>query len=927
MVFPNARQPVDRGVAAFAALWVAMGSLGLIGCGQAAIGEFVEVAATDSADDSEVASEVAFQIDAEPGTVPSDGVQSEPMPYWLQATLRSDRLPPEMSALLVDWLLPDRWTVAELRRRGVESVWIASVAPSEEFGEADWVVFATLSEPATLEQVAGWWGESLTPPPFGAKPPRPFIASVPRGEVAGLRAERGTYLPRVPTSRPLQIIGKDGQPAAKGIEIGDIRPRAKFIEGATPMRADIDLGKLAPSDLIDEELRLTITPEVFLTKSVRPAQPRPNRLEREWRDDVSPTALAEDRLPVMAVSLRDPDGDWESVPQIRAADSDRTNSVRFPRRVASRDDRAAPIDLLDADGVVVRLRAVDPHLYLGVSETRVQFAATGSDFLAMPDPQTVVVATSRGLFDAVLPRRPERTTEPSRTPAATIRIDPGPTTNQTFAALCKDVGWMLPPSAAEATGIEATLTDESALDIVIEVNDVATVSRDLREVVAAIDGYLADGWATQDIKRVEFFARFGGVFSDVSMALPSAVSDRLETEIPTLVDALRGMLGDIRIESGPVDRSGANVRLRLEVGEGWARLSEQAPVALAAGWATYAKELKERRKADRIGPAYDAAIAQLEAAGVDPQPYRLMKAWELAYNVSAGFYTSRRSRYPAVRRGALSLIDTVEANPDDELRRFLACIVGTKISGHPARRDFGPLFAVDDSLHSRLLGLLPLPDAVDLAAPNGSPEPRLLARALLAGCDSLAAERIDPLATLLLAYLAADLTLDGEFDAAAERWKQVSEELASLPPNQPSPDAEWGDTESDRISRAEIRGLLRLSERGWLKRRVRFERLFEIQTARRLSMRLEDALARGKVPDADAFAEPLQYLAVVQRSDPELFAEFAHDFKPTLAMADQAGIDFGEITAVRRVIRNAERPRGFHVLEIPAGRFDDDADR
>ncbi len=747
----------------------------------------------------------------------------------------------------------------------------------------EWAAAARLAKPIELKALMRGWRRSLVPQEKSVEPnPEPIRL----GGFDCFRIPAGSFFPPPRIYGKLRFTDRDGKPADKGVNTGNIYEYRSYVEGGTKASAIFTLAGIDEADLVDGQLPLGLRLDVFLTYY-------PNR-----------------EFTMAQVELQNPDTGLRSEPVRIEAKSYVNRRLNFPRRLTAIDangKRQADLleDFVSGGRLEVVLKGTEEAIYLGVGEYDLNLRPRAFEYVFVNGRELVVAQTSRTL-EAMLQNAAKPLALADRlTQAGEIVIAASVHQQKDRKALKQIVrlfegGPIARRWANALTELTGTvrLDQTTSVEITVKFTDRPSAEkagrlcrkriRELREQVRKI---IRDG-----IDRVDAMASLASLAWDgISFAFPDEKSLTQEQQITEHEKRKAELLKiiDEAFDETQVESAGNVLTIKFTRPRSLSNLSKPAKYAWAKMDESHARFLFNFEKFDLS----DEVLKRVTDHFPNEPGAWLRRAWHLSYNVTPRF-DGYETRYAWVRRGINVLLDGAEQNPGSiDMLWMAARFIGRKIGQSDDYAAFRELFSKDKELHRRLAKYIDLDKS---QSPDKEIDNWLVAKLLFEYCidrrtNDGASSTIPPLLVFsrpaaTQASYADSLARNGRFNESRQAWKEAERLHEKLGDRSIEGGARgrirMKDLEDKRDKLGPNDPYVKYVEGGrkflrydfWLMR-CRFEQMDEIQSVRKLNY---EAAKHKKQSEwkaaAKQYRRSLEILAELEKRHPEEMALLAGDF-------------------------------------------------
>ena len=570
-------------------------------------------------------------------------------------------------------------SLTRLADLGVEELAVFVVPAAETSNGLQWCLAARLSKSVAPEDVIKKWAQSRDPSQVS-------VADIQRLEIGDLQVTRcpaGTFFNAHRKYGTLRFLGRDGEPAEEGINVGEPYAWRGYIEGATRSRM-IYRFRVTADDLEDGHLPIELRLNAFRTYH-------------------SPSNVIRGQ-----VILRNPNKAMSSAPLYIGVTSHTNKLVRLPKRLSSGSEADRQVDLLNdlASGgeLDVEVACLDRAMYLGGSVEDVSIWRPAFEYMTVSG-NTVLIAQSSELLTEMASRNDQLMGMALKlnksTGDAVVLLDArSPSKRRVIKQLAR-----LFPSSKAGQLLEGLQTLTLRVDTQSEASQFARLEVAFdKDLHAARLRAQADKGIRQLRGFSEHHARQFVELIDAHGTLASIVFNGAPLTFPRHKQPAAVQEAADTLIAETFERVATSVD-----GDTFSLTMKRPPLAtLKTAWGRRLLCWMEERLArthfamDRMDLGVEALTrASLLAPGEPSIWFR--RAHQLAYNVAVEF-DQRRQRYLWVRDGPLALLEGLEHGQADrsDLLWMTGKVVGDKVGLAEERNDYQRLFATDQQLHNRL---------------------------------------------------------------------------------------------------------------------------------------------------------------------------------------------------------------------------------
>ncbi len=804
---------------------------------------------------------------------------------------------PYFGLLPIHTYLPEPVSLRRLDRMQIEELGVFCGPQGTQDADIEWAAAARTSKRIELEAVMKQWRKSLVPKekPTGIKPVALKIA-----DQKCFQVPAGSFFPPPRKYGTLRFTDAKGNPAKKGVNVGNFWEYRSYVEGKTNASAIFTFDQLDETDLIDGHLPLELRLDVFHTY----------KLDKEYA-----TAQME---------LRNPDTGLRSLPITFKAKSYVNCQFEIPRKLTALDANGQrPGDLLkdfcSKNGrLEVILTGIEQGIYFGVGDYDLNVRPLAFEYVYVSG-REIVVAQSKKTLEKMLraSKTPtslaKRLSQPGEIViAAHVRNDSQRTAFQQLAHSMSETVMFAQvrndsqPSAqsvgdnANAKLWGATLTEMTAIICIKEPKitlvkakfqprrNAEKAARLCKQMIGDVRDS-AHKHLGETIKRIDNFSNLVSLSMDgVLLSFPRDSLLTAEVRERSLLKLIDEALDKIQVE---VD--GNSLTLTFMPLAMFSNLPMPTQYALANMEERMARTLLTLEKFDLGDELFERMTYRF------PQAFELWfrRAHQLVYNTSFDF-DGDETRYSGPRRGINLLLDGAKQNPGTTdllwmAARFVDRKLGSSYDGVPYRE----LFSHDERLHKRLAKYIDLEQA---KSPNHKIDNWLVAKLLFEHCieqheKAGASSTISPLLffsrpAATQARYAASLADSGHWNESQKAWKEA--ERLHLELGKRTFFFEDG-------KRIQLQNFpVKLAQLGpkdpavqrlqWARRRIRydyfltqcqFEQIDKVQAARKLKYQAEQHAKQSEwKPAMERYQQSLQTLAELHKQHPKPMTLLAGEF-------------------------------------------------
>lgn len=606
---------------------------------------------------------------------------------------------PPLVLLPIEKIFPHPFRINSLQDRAVDEIAVFSLELNSEKNDdtnsssltipsRDWAMVVRLTESSELTNVLSGWNRTIIPGPAKTVPtPEPVVID----DFACYQIPSCHFFPLPTEELELRFTDREGKTALNGLSIGEVNEERGYIQGGTKGRAIFLVNGLSPECLVDGNLQLILSMNVYHTVKLKEGE------------ELS-----------ASVVLRNPKTKATSEPITIRPQSHTTHEFAFSKSLhVTRDNELTNGDLFDdliEDECVEVIIATDStETFLGVGLNDLHVRRPSPEYIYSDD-RLLIVAQSAEAMTSILAA--------GKTSDSKHSLFSKPTDSLVFSLKTDDqpeVGYAK-KLAGHFGGREAILatnhlklltgryhtTLEPTLEIELEYADENASEASRQQLTSTIyEGFTA--LRSRLKRRLNEYAALNNLHQMARSISDSPVKN-LERSSSTPEERMEAGLQIVEAYQAntSVQSDGSTLTVRFEVPSLIYESNRKAPEVLA----TLLEAIANQEFSDRDFELWHELYRR--ALQVD---HSNLARWEhyffsVAYNLAAEF-ESNSSQYVFFRDSLLSMFEAIETHPNDPDYCWLAAlVVSDKLKWIEDPSFFVSSFEADRELHDYFAPLI-----------------------------------------------------------------------------------------------------------------------------------------------------------------------------------------------------------------------------